>query len=116
MAQFPAISRPPVRAAHAAELPLIFNSWDPDWVSPPGALELSAVPFMEKTWSAFITNPAGGLGALGWPKYKGLNGGASLVQIFTDNNVQSPTLLQDPKKYDAPCSSILANLTQGILL
>ncbi|PVF96991.1 alpha/beta-hydrolase [Serendipita vermifera] len=115
MARFPSISSPPVRAAHAAELPILFQNFDPFFVSPPGALELSAIPYLEKAWSSFITDPAGGLAALGWPKYKGSNGGASLVQIFTDNNVQSPILVQDPKKYDAPCSSVLATLTQGLL-
>jgi hypothetical protein len=51
--------------------------------------------------SAFIKNPSGGLGTAGWPKYAGYTRGATIVELFPDNNVPKPTLLEDPKKFDA---------------
>jgi hypothetical protein len=56
---------------------------------------------MHDARSAFIKNPSDGLGTVGWPTYAGYTRGATLVELFPDNNVPKPTLLEDPKKFDA---------------
>jgi carboxylesterase type B len=106
MARFPAVSPPPLRAAHAVELPVLFGNFNPGLttVTPPTELELTASTYMQNAWSAFIKNPSGGLKAVGWPKYAGDTGGATLVELFPEDNVQNPTLLEDPRKFDAACA------------
>ncbi|PVF92914.1 alpha/beta-hydrolase [Serendipita vermifera] len=107
MARFPAVFPPPFRVAHAADLPILFSNFNfgLPGVPHPSELEFSASVYMQKAWSAFITKPNGGLEPLGWPKYGGSSGGATLVELFQGNNVENPLLLEDPRKFDARCAS-----------
>ncbi|PVF99468.1 alpha/beta-hydrolase [Serendipita vermifera] len=103
MARFPAFSPPPLRAAHAVELPILFSNFI-NAFTPPTELEFTASAYLQNAWSTFIKNPSGGLGTVGWPKYAGDAGGATLVELFPENNVQNPILPEDPKKFDAACA------------
>jgi hypothetical protein len=72
--------------------------------SPPSELEAKATFYMQKWYSAFIVDPANGLKSLGWPLYK--KDGATLVELFPENNVQNPILLENPNRFDAGCQAL----------
>jgi cholinesterase len=102
---FPAVSPPPLRAYHSAEIPILFDTVEGGFpfTTTPTELENKATKYMEKAWAAFITDPANGLKSIGWPRYRGSSGGKTLVELFPNNNVETPTLLEDPMKFDAAC-------------
>ncbi|KAG8816753.1 hypothetical protein FRC17_000201 [Serendipita sp. 399] len=104
LGQFPTISPPPLRAFHAADLLILLGTSQgraPN-APPPTALEQQATAYLQNAYSAFISNPANGLLALGWPRYAGYVG-FTLVDIFRDNNVQVPVLRENPTEFDAAC-------------
>jgi carboxylesterase type B len=106
--QFPAITAPPLRAWHMSDQIILFGNtqYAAAGATPPTAIELPAIAYMQKAWSAFISDPSNGLKSLGWPLYKGPNKGATLVDIFPDNNTQNPIKLGDPKDFDAACAAL----------
>jgi hypothetical protein len=73
--------------------------------SPPSEVEAKATFYMQKWYSAFIVDPANGLKNLGWPLYK-KDGGATLVELFPENNVQNPIRLENPDLFDAGCQAL----------
>jgi carboxylesterase type B len=105
MGVFPAVSPPPLRAYHSGELPILFDTVEGAYpfTTPPTELENGATKYMEKAWAAFIADPANGLKSIGWPRYRGPSGGKTLVELFPNNNVEKPILLEDPMKFDAAC-------------
>jgi carboxylesterase type B len=107
MANFPAVSPPPLRAYHTSDLPILFDNVEGGmpFTLPPTELENTATKYMEKAWAAFITDPAKGLKSLGWPLYRGISGGKTLVELFPDNDVEHPTLLGDPMTFDGACAT-----------
>ncbi|PVF98773.1 alpha/beta-hydrolase [Serendipita vermifera] len=106
MPVFPSVSQPPLRAFHASDLPILFDHVEDGMLThiSPTDVEIAATKYMQKAWAAFITNPTSGLKSLGWPLYKGTNGGKTLVELFPDNTVQSPILLETPTKFETLCS------------
>ncbi|PVF98769.1 alpha/beta-hydrolase [Serendipita vermifera] len=108
LGQFPTITAPPLRAWHMSDMIVLFGTLTS--AAPPGAAptteESAAIAYMEKAWSAFIADPANGLKSLGWPLYKGPNRGATLLDIFPDNDVQNPIRFEDPKQFDSGCAAL----------
>jgi carboxylesterase type B len=108
MAVFPTITPPPLRSGHAFELPILFSNYGQGLPGSPSPniteLESTASMYMQNAWSTFIKDPSNGLRKVGWPKYAGNNGGKTLVELFSENNVQNPITLEDPRTFDAVCA------------
>ncbi|PVF96168.1 alpha/beta-hydrolase [Serendipita vermifera] len=106
MPRFPAISVPPLRASHTSDIPILVGIIDGAVAGapPPTEIEMSASVYMQKAWSAFITDPVHGLVRLGWPPYN--SQGATLVELFPNNNVQNPILLEKPQRFDSGCLAL----------
>ncbi|PVF98770.1 alpha/beta-hydrolase [Serendipita vermifera] len=107
MPVFPAVSQLPLRTFHGSELPILFDNVEDGFIEAPSPTELehTATKYMQKAWAAFISNPESGLRQFGWPLYGGSNGAKTLVELFPDNNVQNPILLENPMVFDSLCSA-----------
>ncbi|KAF9047536.1 carboxylesterase [Panaeolus papilionaceus] len=90
---FPDISsRPDLRAYHAAEIPIVFGTYNQSTIAAPTATEIALSKYVQGAWVAFARDPVNGLSNLGWPTYNPSFASMSLVQLGNPANVTGFTL------------------------
>ncbi|PPR00078.1 hypothetical protein CVT24_008980 [Panaeolus cyanescens] len=85
-------SRPDIRAYHAAEIPIVFGTYNQSTIAGPTADEIALSKYVQGAWVAFARDPVNGLSGLGWPTYNPALTSMSLVQLGNPANTTGFTL------------------------